>query len=114
MTVLRRTKARGESIAVEATPVSSAEEVRETIARRAYQLYEMRGAAEGDPLTDWLMAEAEILTSIELRTNHTTNGNGKADTSSRRSAPTKSRKKSVTAVTRKITPRSHSLKDDHR
>jgi hypothetical protein len=30
------------------------------IARRAYEIYEARGAAEGDALSDWLTAEREL------------------------------------------------------
>ena len=36
-------------------------DVQELIARRAYELYQSRGATPGDELTDWLMAEREIL-----------------------------------------------------
>src|SRR5215469_6530862 len=37
------------------------EHLHELIARRAYELYELRGSGPGDELTDWLMAEQEIL-----------------------------------------------------
>ena len=93
--------------------MSSAEEVHETIAQRAYEFYEMRGGAEGDPVTDWLMAEAEILTLIEPRANPATNGNGTAARSSRSSAPAKPGKKAATVRTRKISVRPHSMKSDH-
>jgi Protein of unknown function (DUF2934) len=33
----------------------------EDIARRAYELYLQRGAAHGNDLEDWLMAESELL-----------------------------------------------------
>ena len=36
----------------------------ESIARRAYELYELRGSGPGDELTDWLMAEREILAGV--------------------------------------------------
>ena len=39
----------------------SACEVRELIARRAYELYELRDAHFGDELTDWLKAEGEVV-----------------------------------------------------
>ncbi len=32
----------------------------ELIARRAYELYEERGCADGDDLNDWFRAEAEV------------------------------------------------------
>jgi len=35
-------------------------DVREQIARRAYELYEARGREDGHDLDDWLRAEAEI------------------------------------------------------
>ena len=111
MPILRRkTKASGGR--VEGTPISSAEEMHETIARRAYELYEMRGA-EGDPLTDWLMAEAEIQTLLEARMNQTAKGNGAAARSTRSSAPVKPRKKAASPVTRKISLRPHTMKSDH-
>jgi hypothetical protein len=42
----------------------SGEEIHELIARRAYELYQQRGAEAGDELSDWLRAEAEVLASI--------------------------------------------------
>jgi hypothetical protein len=42
-------------------------DMRELIALRAYELYVQRGAAGGDEATDWLTAEAEVLSC--LRTN---------------------------------------------
>lgn len=38
----------------------SASEVRELIARRAYDIYTHRGTGFGDELSDWLRAEVEI------------------------------------------------------
>lgn len=38
------------------TPV----ELEETVRRRAYQIYEQRGMAEGLEVEDWLEAEAEL------------------------------------------------------
>jgi len=40
------------------------EHLHELIARRAYELYELRGSGPGDELTDWLMAEREILDGV--------------------------------------------------
>ena len=42
----------------------SAVEAREMIASRAYELYEQRGAGSGDALSDWLRAEAELVTML--------------------------------------------------
>jgi len=36
-------------------------DVKEQIARRAYELYEARGREDGYDLQDWLCAEAEIV-----------------------------------------------------
>jgi hypothetical protein len=35
-------------------------ELEETVRRRAYQIYEQRGMAEGLEVEDWLQAEAEL------------------------------------------------------
>ena len=40
------------------------ERIREIIERRAYELYQQRGEAEGHALSDWLQAVAEVLASI--------------------------------------------------
>ena len=42
----------------------SANEVREVIARRAYDLYKLRGTEFGDELSDWLRAEAEVVAML--------------------------------------------------
>jgi len=42
----------------------SASEVRDMIARRAYELYKHRGAGVGDELSDWLKAEGEVVTLL--------------------------------------------------
>ena len=42
----------------------SFDEVRELIARRAYDLYQQRGTGLGDELSDWLIAEAEVVTML--------------------------------------------------
>jgi Protein of unknown function (DUF2934) len=39
------------------TPV----ELEETVRRRAYQIYEQRGMADGREVEDWLEAEAKLL-----------------------------------------------------
>ena len=45
-----------------ATPV----EVEDIIRRRAYEIYEQRGKADGFELDDWVQAEAEVLGSREM------------------------------------------------
>lgn len=42
----------------------SAGDVRELIASRAYELYNHRGTEFGDELSDWLKAEAEVVTML--------------------------------------------------
>ena len=42
----------------------TAEQLRDRIAQRAYQLYEARGRAEGSDVQDWLQAEHELLTQL--------------------------------------------------
>lgn len=42
----------------------SAGEVREMIAMRAYGIYKQRGTEPGDELSDWLRAEAEVVTRL--------------------------------------------------
>ena len=45
----------------------SESDLRELIAIRAYELYVERGSAEGHETTDWLMAEAEVLSCLQTR-----------------------------------------------
>ena len=45
----------------------SENDLRELIAIRAYELYAQRGSALGDETTDWLMAEAEVLSCLQTR-----------------------------------------------
>ena len=57
----------------------SADDLREVIARRAYEFYELRGTELGDELSDWLRAEAEVVTMLLAEpeeTDHTSTGNG--------------------------------------
>lgn len=46
----------------------TAQELQEMISRRAYEVYERRGAAPGDPLSDWLVAEQEVLAELSAAT----------------------------------------------
>ena len=42
-------------------------DLRELIARRAYEIYEERGRCDGDDLNDWLRAEAEVKSALRPR-----------------------------------------------
>jgi H+-transporting ATPase len=51
------------------TPAESYEsggqiDLRESIARRAYEIYEERGRCDGDDINDWLRAEAEVKSAL--------------------------------------------------
>jgi hypothetical protein len=114
MPVLRRkTKTGGEARAVQSAPASSRMDTHESIARRAYELYEMRGDLAGDPVRDWLMAEAEILALTGTGTNEAANANGADTTAALAPAQSKPRKKTLRAVTRKIALRPRSQKEDY-
>jgi len=39
-------------------------DLREMIARRAYEIYEERGGWHGDDINDWLRAEAEVKSAL--------------------------------------------------
>jgi hypothetical protein len=39
-------------------------DLRELIARRAYEFYEERGRSDGDDINDWLRAEAEVKSTL--------------------------------------------------
>jgi DUF2934 family protein len=39
-------------------------DLRELIARRAYEIYEERGMRHGDDINDWLRAEAEVKSAL--------------------------------------------------
>jgi hypothetical protein len=57
----------------------SANDLREAIARRAYEFYKLRGTELGDELSDWLRAEAEVVTMLlaePQQTDHTGKRNG--------------------------------------
>ncbi len=48
-----------------AEPTVSEQELRERIARKAYELYQKRGQAPGCDLEDWLEAERLVLSQLE-------------------------------------------------
>jgi hypothetical protein len=113
MPVLRRkTRAGGETRAVQLAPASSAIDMHESIARRAYELYEMRGDLDSDAVRDWLMAEAEILALTGPGTSQAADANGAAATPGSAPAQSKPRKKNV-RVTRKLALRPRSQKEDY-
>jgi len=39
-------------------------DLREMIARRAYEIYEERGMCDGEAMNDWLRAEAEVRSAL--------------------------------------------------
>ncbi len=48
-----------------AHPTQAANELKEQIRLRAYELYEQRGGEDGRELDDWLQAEAEVTQSMK-------------------------------------------------
>ena len=51
-------------------------DLREMIARRAYEIYEERGRRDGDHLNDWLRAEAEVIFSVMVEKRRAVEGMG--------------------------------------
>jgi hypothetical protein len=49
-------------------------DLREMIARRAYEIYEERGRHDGDDLNDWLRAEAEVIFSVMVERRRAVEG----------------------------------------
>lgn len=49
------------------TEHSDAAALKEAIAQRARELYELRGREEGHALEDWLRAEAEVMTKVKAQ-----------------------------------------------
>ncbi|MGH9938349.1 MAG: DUF2934 domain-containing protein [Blastocatellia bacterium] len=45
-------------------------DLREMIARRAYEIYEERGRCDGDDMNDWLRAEAEVKSALMTGMQH--------------------------------------------
>ncbi len=46
-------------------------ELRDLIARRAYEIYEERGRTDGEDIKDWLRAEAEVIFSVMIEKRRT-------------------------------------------
>ena len=49
-------------------------DLRDMIARRAYEIYEERGRRDGDDLNDWLRAEAEVIFSVMVERRRAVEG----------------------------------------
>lgn len=49
------------------TVESGQSELRDMIARRAYEIYEERGRSDGGDMDDWLRAEAEVIKAEKRR-----------------------------------------------
>ena len=56
-----------------AAQLKSPEPTPEQIRRRAQEIFEARGSAPGSELDDWLQAETELKSGIELRGGNTAN-----------------------------------------
>jgi hypothetical protein len=53
-------------------------DLRELIARRAYEIYEERGRCDGDDLNDWFRAEAEVKSSMRPEKRRTATSRARA------------------------------------
>ena len=51
-------------------------DLRDLIARRAYEIYEGRGRRDGEAINDWLRAEAEVKSSVMAKKRSITEGRG--------------------------------------
>jgi hypothetical protein len=65
LTIDRKSFEKKEVPVPQTTPVS----IEERIRNRAYELYQSRGGAPGDPESDWYQAEAEVMGTPE-QTDH--------------------------------------------
>jgi hypothetical protein len=86
-------------------------DLRELIAIRAYELYVQRGSAQGDETTDWLMAEAEVMSALHTSTLYTQpsptrSRNGVKKTASKLTAPSRTPRTLAAASSRKTRPKS--------
>ena len=81
-------KARDSSSAVEEEAFITDDrqaELRDRIARRAYELYERRGGQDGGDINDWLKAEAEVKAALKAEERRP--DVARADVHDRRAAP---------------------------
>jgi Protein of unknown function (DUF2934) len=53
-------------------------DLRELIARRAYEIYEERGRCDGDDVNDWLRAEAEVKSAMSPERRRTMTSRARA------------------------------------
>ena len=53
-------------------------DLRELIARRAYEIYEERGRCDGDDINDWLRAEAEVKSALSPEKRRTVTSRARA------------------------------------
>jgi H+-transporting ATPase len=53
-------------------------DLRESIARRAYEIYEERGRCDGDDINDWLRAEAEVKSALRPERRRSTTPRARA------------------------------------
>ncbi len=76
------------------------EGVQQMIQRRAYEIYQQRGGAQGREAEDWLQAESEVLLYLISQSPSTGEAVTAKKTSSRKSPATR-KKKTETAATEK-------------
>jgi hypothetical protein len=83
-------------------------DVRELIALRAYELYLEHGADGGNEVTDWLTAEAEVLSCLQTipLDEQPRTANGAKKTASKLAVPSRARKTPAATSSRKNRPRS--------
>ena len=86
-------------------------DVRELVAIRAYELYLKRGRDGGDEVSDWMMAEAEVLSYLETnplyeqpRVSRSVNGAKKGG--KKPAVPSRARKPRGATSSRKNRPKS--------
>ena len=75
----------------------TADDIREKIALRAYELYQDRGGQNGRDIDDWLQAETEVLSEAEQQ--HKLSGRKPASTSQAGEVP-----QNVSTIKRAATP----------
>ena len=62
---MRDRKARKEPVRLSSPTALDGEALRERIARKAYEMYELRGCVDGHDQEDWLEAERATMSELE-------------------------------------------------
>lgn len=108
-------KAVGDKLCNTAYVSLSASEVRELIASRAYELYEQRGTDFGDELSDWLNAEAEVVTMLlaePQRIGETERPNGRPPIRTRKATSVRKRANGARPQVSRLSERKNASKGD--